>query len=266
MSPDTVKGAAREAGDHPALEMAARVGYAVSGLLHLLIGWLALQVAWSNSGKSADQSGALASLAGNGPGQVALWVAVLGFFGLALWQVAEAIGGYFGEGMDAWAGRGKAIAKAVVYLVLGWTTLSFARGKQSSSKQQTVDFTASMLHSTAGRVLVVVIGLVIVGVGVYHVYKGATKRFLRDLAENPGTFATRAGQIGYIAKGIALAIVGLLFVVAGVTRRARTAGGLDTALHTLRDQPMGPVLLTVVAIGLVAYGIYSFARARNARV
>ena len=266
MSPDTVKGAAREAGDHPALEMAARVGYAVSGLLHLLIGWLALQVAWSNSGKSADQSGALASLAGNGLGQVALWVAVLGFFGLALWQVAEAVGGSFGEGMDAWAGRGKAIAKAVVYLVLGWTTLGFARGKQSSSKQQTVDFTASMLQSTAGRVLVVVIGLVIVGVGVYHVHKGATKRFLRDLAENPGTFATRAGQIGYIAKGIALAIVGLLFVVAGVTRRARTAGGLDTALHTLREQPMGPVLLTVVAIGLVAYGVYSFARARYARV
>ena len=266
MSPDTVKGVAREAGDHPALEMAARVGYAVSGLLHLLIGWLALQVAWSNSGKSADQSGALASLAGNGLGQVALWVAVLGFFGLALWQVAEAVGGSFGEGMDAWAGRGKAIAKAVVYLVLGWTTLGFARGKQSSSKQQTVDFTASMLQSTAGRVLVVVIGLVIVGVGVYHVHKGATKRFLRDLAENPGTFATRAGQIGYIAKGIALAIVGLLFVVAGVTRRARTAGGLDTALHTLREQPMGPVLLTVVAIGLVAYGVYSFARARYARV
>jgi hypothetical protein len=266
MSPDTVKGAAREAGDHPALEMAARVGYAVSGLLHLLIGWLALQVAWSNSGKSADQSGALASLAGNGAGQVALWVAVLGFFGLALWQVVEAVGGYFGEGMDAWAGRGKAIAKAVVYLVLGWTTLSFARGKQPSSKQQTVDFTASMLQSTAGRVLVVVIGLVIIGVGVYHVYKGATKRFLRDLAENPGTFATRAGQIGYIAKGVALAIVGLLFVVAGVTRRARTAGGLDTALHTLRDQPMGPALLTLVAIGLVAYGVYSFARARYARV
>jgi hypothetical protein len=191
---------------------------------------------------------------------------VLGFFGLALWQVVEAIGGSFGEGMDAWAGRGKAVAKAVVYLVLGWTTLSFARGKQSSSKQQTVDFTASMLQSTAGRVLVVVIGLVIIGVGVYHVYKGATKRFLRDLTENPGTFATRAGQIGYIAKGVALAIVGLLFVVAGVTRRARTAGGLDTALHTLREQPMGPALLTLVAIGLVAYGVYSFARARYARV
>ena len=223
MSPDTIKGAAREAGDHPALEMAARIGYAVSGLLHLLIGWIALQVAWGSSGKSADQSGALASLAGNGVGRFGLWVAVLGFFGLAVWQVVEAVGGSFGEGMDAWAGRGKAVAKAVVYLVLGWTTLGFARGKHSSSRQQSVDFTASMLHQRRrprpGRR----IGLVVIGVGGYHVYKGATKRFLRDLVENPGTAVTRAGQVGYIAKGIALAIVGLLFVVAGVTRRAGAA-------------------------------------------
>jgi hypothetical protein len=266
MSPDSIKGAARQAGDHPALEMAARIGYAVSGLLHLLIGWIALQVAWGSSGKSADQSGALASLAGNGVGRFGLWVAVIGFFGLAVWQVVEAIGGSFGEGMDAWAGRGKAVAKAVVYLVLGWTTLKFARGKPSSSRQQSVDFTATMLHSTGGRILVVVIGLVVIGVGGYHVYKGATKRFLRDLVENPGTAVTRAGQVGYIAKGIALAIVGLLFVVAGVTRRAGAASGLDGALHTLRDQPLGSVLLTAVAVGLVAYGVYSFARARYAKV
>ena len=128
-------------------------------------------------------------------------MAVLGFFGLALWQVVEAVGGSFGEGMDAWAGRGKAIAKAVVYLVLGWTTLGFARGKQSSSKQQTVDFTASMLQSTAGRVLVVVIGLVVIGVGVYHVYKGATKRFLRDLAENPGTAPPAPGRSATSPRG-----------------------------------------------------------------
>jgi hypothetical protein len=266
VSPDTVQGAAREAGDQPALEMAARVGYAVSGLLHLLIGWIALQVAWSSSGKSADQSGALASLAGNGLGRVTLWVAVVGFCGLALWQVVEAIGGYFGKGMDAWSGRGKAAAKAVVYLVLAWTTLGFARGKQSSSREQSVDFTARMLQSTAGRVLVVVIGVVVIGVGGYHVYKGATKRFLRDLVDNPGTAATWAGQVGYIAKGVALAIVGLLFVVAGVTRRAGAAGGLDSALHTLRAQPLGPVLLSAVALGLAAYGVYSFARARHARV
>ena len=92
--------------------------------------------------------------------------------------------------------------------------------------------------------------MVVIGVGGYHATRAATKRFLADLIEPPGTAATRAGQIGYIAKGVALAIVGLLFVVAGVTRRAGAASGLDGALRTLRDQPLGPVLLTAVAVGL----------------
>src|SRR5450759_5730576 len=54
----------------PALQMGARFGYAVSGVLHLLIAWIALQVAWSASPKSVDQSGALQSLAGSSLGPV----------------------------------------------------------------------------------------------------------------------------------------------------------------------------------------------------
>ena len=91
MDTHDVKQAAAKASDHPALETAARVGYATSGLLHLLIGWIALQVAVSASSKSADQSGALASLAGNGLGKVVLWVAVVGFLGLGIWQAIDAI-------------------------------------------------------------------------------------------------------------------------------------------------------------------------------
>jgi hypothetical protein len=103
-------------------------------------------------------------------------------------------------------------------------------------------------------------------VGVYHVVKGWTKRFLRDLEDHPGTWATRAGQIGYIAKGVALVLVGLLFVVAGLRKQPAEATGLDGALRTLRDQPFGTGLLVIVSLGLAAYGLYSFARARHAKV
>ena len=105
MDGNDVKQAASEASDHPAVEGLARVGYATSGLLHLLIGWIALQVAFGGGGKNADQSGALASLAGNGLGKLLLWVGVVGFLGLALWQVADAIVGHPGEDSDAWGGR-----------------------------------------------------------------------------------------------------------------------------------------------------------------
>lgn len=261
-----VKQAASRAADHPALEAAARVGYAVSGLLHLLIGWIALQVAFGGGGKNADQSGALASLAGNGAGKAALWVGVVGFLGLAIWQVADAIVGHPGADKDAWGGRAKAVGKAIVYLALAWSAFGFARGKSSDSRSQSVDFTAKLLDQPGGRALVVVIGLVVVGIGFYHVHKGWTKKFLQDLQDHPGTWATRAGRVGYIAKGIALAIVGFLFVAAGVHKQAAEASGLDGALKSLRDEPFGPVLLAIMAAGFAAFGLYSFARAKHARV
>lgn len=259
---------ARQASDHPALETAARVGYAVSGLLHLLIGWIGLQVAWGfgGSGKDADQSGALQSLAGNGAGKLALWVGVLGFLGLGLWQLADAAFGHPGSDKEAWGRRIKAFSKAVVYLVLGWTTFNFARGKSSDSESQTVDFTTSLMSKPGGQWLVGIVGLVVIGVGAYHVWKGATEGFLRDLEKDPGTWAVRAGVVGYIAKGVALAVVGVLFVLAAMHANPEEARGLDGALRTLKDQPFGPGLLTAVALGIAAYGIYSFSRARHARV
>src|SRR5674476_1665593 len=65
-----VASVANQVEDQPALQIGARVGYAVSGVLHLLIGWIALQVAWFASAKSADQSGALQTISGKSTGTV----------------------------------------------------------------------------------------------------------------------------------------------------------------------------------------------------
>ncbi len=268
MSHHDVTRAASRASDHPALETLARVGYAVSGLLHLLIGWITLQVALGGGGggKNADQSGALESLAGNGLGKATLWLAVLGFVGLAIWQLADAVVGHPGDDAEAWGGRAKAGGKAVIYLALGWSSFNFARGKSSNSRSQSVDFTAKLLEKPFGRTLVVVIGLAVIAVGAYHVYKGAKKKFLDDLETNPGTWATRAGQVGYIAKGAALAIVGILFVGAGLHKQAKEASGLDGALKSLSDKPFGTTLLVLMAVGFAAFGLYGFARAKHAKV
>lgn len=266
MDTQDVKHVATRASNHPALETAARVGYATSGLLHLLIGWITLQVAFGGSGKSADQSGALASLSGNAVGKFGLWIAVLGFLGLGVWQGVDAVVGHPGDGKDAWSGRAKAVAKCVVYLALSWTAFRFAQGHATSSRTQTVDFTRTLLREPGGRALVIVIGLVVIVVGGYHVYKGWTKKFLQDLEDHPGTWATRAGRVGYIAKGVALGIVGILFIGAGLHQQAQEASGLDGALRTLRGQPFGTGLLVAMAAGFAAYGLYSFSRARHAKV
>ncbi|WP_300676484.1 DUF1206 domain-containing protein [Nocardioides sp.] len=263
MDTNDVTRVARRAGNHDALTGAARVGFVVNGLLHLLIGWIALQVAFgghrSGNGK-ADQSGALSTLADNTLGHVLLWVAVAGFLGLALWQLTETItGAELGDKI-------KAGAKTVVYLAVGWTALTFARGGSSSSGRQSRTFTARLLDAPMGVVLVVVIGLAVVAVGAYHVYKGVTTGFLDELTEHPGLTVVRLGQVGYVAKGVALAVVGCLFVGAALRHDPHEASGLDGALRTLREAPAGQALLAVVAVGLMAYGLFSFARARYARL
>ena len=263
MNTSEVTSAARQAGNSPVVEWGARLGYVVLGIIHLVIAWIALKVAWGIGGgsKDADTSGALNTMAGSGTGPLLLWLTVVGFLMLTVWQALDAVLSH-GETAD----RVKAAAKAVMYAVFAWTTFKVIQGAGGSAEEQTEDFTASLMGSPAGRLLVGVLGLVVLGVAGYHVYKGWTKKFLEDLREHPGDWAVTAGRIGYIAKGIALVIVGFFFLVAAWQADPEKAQGLDGALKTVKDQPFGPFLLTLVAAGIAAYGVYSFARSRYARV
>jgi hypothetical protein len=251
-------------GPQRTVEPLARIGYALSGLLHLLIGTLAVRVALGGGG-SADQSGALSQVAAQPFGRALLWVGVVGFVALALVYVSAAVWGPQRSGE-----RVRSAAKALVYLALAWTALGFARGSGGSSSRQSADVTARLLGLPGGRLLVVVIGLVVVGVGGYHVAKGSRKKFLRDLRGGVegqlGGAVVKTGTVGYVAKGVALVVVGLLFVVAAVRSDPSQATGLDGALRALREQPFGVVLLLVVAVGLAAFGVYSIARARYGRL
>ena len=256
--------ATREANESPVVEWGARVGYAVVGMIHLIIAYIALKVAWGFGGgqKQADSTGALESLTSSDTGKAMLWVGVVGFVLLALWNVTE---GVISNGETA--DRLKLVAKGVMYAFFAWSTFKIvALGGGGSGEQQTDDVTKTLMSSPAGQVLVGILGLVVLGVAGYHVYKGYAKKFLEDLSGHPGQAAVVAGRVGYIAKGVALAIVGFFFLVAAWQSDPQDAKGLDGALKTVKDAAFGPYLLTLVALGIAGYGVYSFARARYARL
>ena len=244
--------------------MAARGGYAASGLVHLLIGVLAVQLAVGGGQGSADQSGAFAQIASTPFGAVTLWVAVVAFVALAAWQGAAAVTGAAGETGE----RVKAGGKAAMYLALAVTAFGVLQGAGSSDG--TSSLTGRLMQAPAGRVLVALVGLGVLVVAVHHVRKGWRRTFLEDLRRLPagrtGRWAERAGVVGYVAKGVALGVVGVLFVLAALHADPGEAGGLDAALQTLRDAPAGPFLLVLVALGLVAFGAYCGVRARLARM
>lgn len=256
---------ARQVADHPWLEKVARVGFAASGLIHLVLGWIAGRVALGSGGE-ADTSGAIATVREAPAGPLLLWICVLGFVALALFQLLD---GIFGGGETG--DRVKAAGKGVLYAALGVISVRFAVGGGSSGGQESsTDITQRLMEMPAGRLLVGAVALGVIAVGGYHVYKGLTKKFLEDLSATGGgslgTGVTVAGMIGYVAKGVALLVVGGLFGLAAWQADPDEAQGMDGALKTLAEQPFGTVLLLLVAVGLALYGVYSFARARYARM
>jgi hypothetical protein len=161
-------GKAQQAGDSASLEAIARVGLIAYGVVHLLIGWLALQIAWGAlASKSADVSGALRTLADEPFGKILLGLVAVGLVALALWQASEAIWRYRNrEGAERVRKQLTSGAKAVFYAALGVSAASVALGLGSWDSQSQQQTTSGVLAWPAGRVIVVVTGLIIIGVGV----------------------------------------------------------------------------------------------------
>ena len=264
---------AEQVGDSKALEVLARVGLVAYGVVHLLLGWLALQIAWGLSGReSADTSGAMKTLADQPFGQVLLWLVAVGLAALALWQASAVIWGYRDlEGAERVRKQITSGAKAVVFAALGYSAGAAALGAGSSSAQSQQQATSGVLGWSGGRVIVIVAGLVIIGVGVAAIVKGVRKSFAEEIDTSPlsptlRTAVARLGQVGYIAKGLALGVVGGLLSYATLTFDPRKVQGLDGAMHTILAQPFGRFLLTAVALGFAAFGLFAILQSRYRRM
>ena len=268
---DRLASAAAKAADSKGFERAARMGYVASGLLHLLIGVIALQIASGGSG-DADSSGAVAALAGQPGGLILLWICFLGCLTLALFQLSRIwLEGGGLKGKDLWKMRGSAAGQAIAYGAIGSTFGSFALGGGTDSGESSSSWSARLMAQPAGALLLGLVGLGIVVVGGYFVFKGASRRFRNDLrAVPPGTWnraVTVTGVLGFVAKGISLAILGVLVMVAAATADPERSSGLDGALHALREQPFGWLALGAVGAGLMCYGLYTgILRARFAKL
>jgi hypothetical protein len=248
-------------------EKAARAGYAVSGALHIVLGFLIVQIAFSGGGgEEASSSQALSTLSDNTFGAAILWFAVVAFAALGAWQLADAIRPH-----DNAKDRVKALAKAGVYAVLAVSAASIAMGSGSGGggDSQAQGIVATALSWPGGQFIVGAVALAIFGAGVFHVVKGAKKKFMQDLKAVPtrsGSAVRKLGMTGYIAKGIALGVVGVLFGFAAATADPDKAEGLDGAIESLLGLPGGQIIVALVGLGFAAYGLYSFVRARYAKM
>lgn len=246
-----------------------RAGMACWGVVHLVVAYLALQVAFGGGqGKEADQKGALQQIGQEGFGQVLLWLLAAGLVAFGLWQFLMAAAGFeWVDGGERTRKRLGSAARGVVVLGLAFTAIRLATGSGGGSgSRQQQEFTAKVLALPAGPALVVAACVVVAIVAGAAAVKGVKQSFLRDLdvTELPGRsrrWVGLLGSTGYLAKAVVFAVVAILLGYTGFRSDARHAGGLDSALKTLAAQPFGTVLLTLVALGLAAFGVYAFAAA-----
>jgi uncharacterized protein DUF1206 len=275
MNMATASSKASRAQNSKTMQILGRAGMVCYGVVHLVLAYLAIQVATGDKSEQADQKGAIQEIGSTAFGGFLLWVLGLGLIAYGAWQVLLAVRGFHWVDKKGKRTRKRigAAARAVVGFSLGVTSIVYATGSSSSSssssdKQQTM--TAKLLALPAGPFLVGIVALVIIGVAIGTAVKGIRKSFvddldMTDLPRGTQQWVRRLGVVGYVAKGVTFCIVGILVGVAAIQHDPKEAGGLDAALKTLASQPFGTVALFVVALGLAAYGVYCFAAAKAHR-
>jgi hypothetical protein len=265
---DRAEGVGQQAEQSEWMDKAIRVGLVAYGVVHLLVGWLALQLAFGESEGKASNKGAMQELAQQPFGEVLVWAIAIGMFLLVLWRGLETFVGHQDkeEGTDRWKARAVSAMKAVIYAAVGISALNVVIGAKSSKGGST--WTKTVMEWPAGQWIVAAVGVAVIVYGANHVRKGFTEDYAKHLdAEGKSGSTGKAylmfGKVGYIGKGIAIAIVGGLVLYGGLTHDPKKSGSLDQALHKLLTYPFGQIALIVVAAGIICYGLFCFARARH---
>jgi hypothetical protein len=254
----------------------ARTGLVAKGVSYGLVGVLAVALALGAGGQATSRQGALEKLAGNGFGKVVLALLAIGFAAYAIWRFVQAVaeredpgdGETKGEAKK-WGKRAGYVGRGLIYAGLTASTVKILLGSGSGQSQtgKAHKTTAMVLSWPAGTWLVGIAGAVIVGVGLWNLYRGIARKFedrwrTGEMGEQARKWGARAGLVGHVARAVVFSLIGIFLVKAAIDYNPKDAIGLDGALRKLAHAGYGPYLLGVTAAGLVAYGLYCFVDAR----
>jgi hypothetical protein len=266
--PSTVRSAARDAERNPVLRLLARAGYVANGLMHGLIG-IAVLIAAFGADNEADQTGAFRAVAQAPGGFLLLWAIAIGLAALALWHAVAAIGARRADAAERAGVIVSELGQAIVFAVVGAVAAAVALGARPSAERAAEDSSRGVLAVPGGSLLLTAVALGVAVAGVVFIVMGLRRSF-RSKVDFPrsgwGHALSAVGLIGFVSKGIALAIVGVLLLVAAVTIEPDTAGGIDGAVQALLRLPAGPLLGGAVGAGFLAYGVFTVFRARYAKL
>jgi hypothetical protein len=266
------RSAERAAKDSPWPSRVARIGILARGVIHLLVGWLAIRIATGDAAERADQRGALSAVLRQPLGRGLVFLLALGFLAYAAWRIMEAVLDTEDKGAPQRVGQA---ARAVLYLGLAGTAVTMAlRGSDSGSGGGgggSRDVATGVLGMTGGQWIVGLAGAAVVATGLWNGWRAVSRSFEKRIkeAEMSATerrWTVRAGVVGHLARMVAYLAVGWFLIRAAVRFDPQQPVGLDESLHALAAASYGPWLLTAVGLGLIAFGLYQVMLARYREV
>lgn len=264
---------AERATSSPWIEGLARAGLVARGVLYGIVGMLALQVAFGRRTQQPDKNGALAAVAHQPLGKVLLAAVAVGFAGYALWRLLSAFidAEQAGNGAGGWAKRAGDLGRGVLYATFFVTTVRLITGSSGDDRTNEADLTAKVMRAPWGRVLVALVGLAIIGAGLYNGYRALSEKYQKKLrtgqmSASVRRWVTGIATVGLASRMVVFFLIGGFLVKAAVRYDPRQAVGVDGALERLAARPHGPWLLALVAVGLFTFGLYSLVEARYRRL
>ena len=260
----------RESGDRFArsrqFAWLAGAGLVARGLVYALMGALALGLALGIGGKTTSQQGALRTLGQQPLGKLILVAIAAGLAGYSIWRLTRAVIGHGQVAEDSTTDRIAALVSGIGYGALCVTAIAIVAGSSSGS-QGTTQTTGGVLGWTGGTWIVGIVGAIVVGVGLQQIHHGLSAKFLEEtkteqMDDHAKRVLTALGTFGFTARGVVFALVGFFLIKAAVDFDPQAAVSVDGALSKLANASYGPILLGVVAAGLLGFGVYSIVESR----
>ena len=255
------------------MEKVARFGLVAQGISFGLVAVLAIELAVGKGGKATDREGALRALAANGLGRIVVFILAFGFAAYAIWRLAQVFLGHELEehgGRKKWGKRLSSFGKATIYGALSWGAFSIALGGRGGGHKEQ-QATKDILGWPGGRWIVGAIALAIAGAALWNFYRAVSGKYKNSLKTGQMSaselkWTTRIAFVGLMSRAVIFGLISWFFFKAAAEYDAKKARGLDGALQKLAHAPYGTALLSLVAAGLFAYGVFCLVQARYREV
>lgn len=238
-----------------------RLGHAARGLVYLVLGYLALTTA----GAAGEGGAAVFDLLQDVPlGTVVLWLMAIGLLAYAAFRLICAIGDLERQGTDA-RGIGKRIgygASAVAHAVLAHAAFQYASGSSSGGSgggEGTRQAAGTVLELPLGDLVIGLVGIGFFIGALMQAKSAATARFMHGIARGAPSAVKPIGQVGHAARAIVFAVIGWSLIRSAWAASESQVKGLGEAIVSLSGNG---ILSTIVALGLLFFGVFSFVVAR----